>query len=297
MSKNVMSVVLLSTAAGLAGADQGTRMDQSGITYNGNDGTFTGTDGTVTPKPTHETSLFEFPDKGQCASMASISAGMFLDPEKNYEVTTMSINNPSIPILGKSESFKHHTIEVTEVGEGKKAYVGYYPKATPESLEEYLKNHKDRPKLNDHGWFAMMSPMGVPGFITPDPIVESGLSIKGNTLAKIGETLTVSGKVFNEKLGESVNLGQRGRYSAPLGALTGAIEAITGPSTVSGWGASNCRTAAAGVMSDLSTGSVGGKKRRTRKRKRSTRRQKHKRSTRRRRQKHKRRTRKQRSRR
>ena len=284
-----MSVVLLSTAAGLAGADQGTWMEQPGITFTGTDGTFTGTDGTVTPKPTHETSLFEFPDKGQCASMASISAGMFLDPEKNYKVTTMSINNPSIPILGKSEPFKHHTIEVTEVGEGKKkAYVGYYPKATPESLEEYLKNHKDRPKLNDHGWFAMMSPMGVPGyFITPDPIVESGLSIKGNALDKIGETLTVSGKVFNEKLGESVNLGQRGRYSAPLGALTGAIEAITGPSAVSGWGASNCRTAAANVMKRLNNAANGeGKKRRTRKH-----------STRRRRQKHKRRTRKQRSRR
>uniref|UniRef100_A0A6C0KBB6 Uncharacterized protein n=1 Tax=viral metagenome TaxID=1070528 RepID=A0A6C0KBB6_9ZZZZ len=247
--------------------------------YNPGSLTFSGP-GSFTPTPSFGTAPFSFPQPDTSTAMSAVSPGMNLNPNKNYSVTVKSINNPSFGLAGSIDPLTHHTLEVQEVNKnnepvGNPAYVGYYAKATPKSVAKYNAKHPGRPKLNAHNIGSIMSPTGVPGhFQTPDAIIDSGLS-RGQKLKTVGKPKIVSGKKFNQEIGNSVNLDVRGKYSAPQGAIKGFLQNVVGNNAANSiCGAGNCRSEAADVMSKF-----GGKRRKKRKtmRKRKTRRRKGKR--------------------
>ena len=238
--------------------------------------TFSGP-GSFTPIPSYETASFSFPQPNTSTAMGAVSPGMNLNPNKNYSVTVKSINNPSFGLAGSIDPLTHHTLEVQEVNKnnepvGNPAYVGYYAKATPESVAKYNKKHPNRPKLNANDIGSIMSPAGVPGhFQTPDAIVESELPL-GQKLDRVGKPKIVSGKKFNQEIGNSVNLDKRGKYSAPQGAVKGFLQNLVGNEGANSiCGAGNCRSEAADVMSKF-----GGKRKR---KKRKTKRKRKKRKT------------------
>jgi hypothetical protein len=150
---------------------------------------------------------------------------------------------------------------------GDPAYVGYYAKATPDSVAKYNIKHPGKLKLNAHDIQSIMNPVGVPGqFQSPDAIIASGLA-SGKTLKTVGKRKIVSGENFNQKIGNSVNLNTKGKYSAPLGAIKEFLQYVAGNEEANSiCGAGNCRSEAANVMNKF-----GGKrkKRNTKRKKKS----------------------------
>lgn len=243
--------------------------------YNPGSLTFSGP-GSFTPTPSFDTAPYSFPLPNTSTAIDAVSPGMNLNPNKNYSVTVKSINNPSFGSAGSIDPLTHHTLEVQEVNKnnepvGNPAYVGYYAKATPESVAKYNKKHPNRPKLNADNIGSIMSPTGVPGhFQTPDAIVESGLP-RGQKLKTVGTPKIVSGKSFNKEIGNSVNLDKRGKYSAPQGAVKGFLQNLVGNEGANSiCGAGNCRSEAADVMSKFG----GKRKKRKTRRKRKTKKRK-----------------------
>ena len=111
--------------------------------YNPGSLTFSGP-GSFTPTPSFDTAPYSFPLPNTSTAIDAVSPGMNLNPNKNYSVTVKSINNPSFGSAGSIDPLTHHTLEVQEVNKniepvGNPAYVGYYAKATPESVAKYNK--------------------------------------------------------------------------------------------------------------------------------------------------------------
>lgn len=236
--------------------------------FDNSDLTFTNPGG-ITTMPTYDTSPFAFPQPD--TTVAKVSAGMNLNPNKNYSVTVKSTNNPSFGAFGDFDPLSHHTLEVQEVDKnntlmGNPAYVGYYAKATPGSVGKYQQKHPSRPKLNNDGGTAIFNPLGSEGhWQTPDAIVESGLAKGKATLTTVGKPKIVSGEVFNEHLGKHVNLDTMGKYSAPSGFVKGTIQSIAGNKIANKiCSAGNCRTEAHDMMSKFGGGRTS---RKTRKKK------------------------------
>tara|TARA_B110000967_G_C18868149_1_gene553890 strand:- start:519 stop:2093 length:1575 start_codon:yes stop_codon:yes gene_type:complete len=223
--------------------------------YNFNTGALTFTNpGGITTMPTYDTSPFAFPEPN--TSVSKVSAGMNLNPEKNYSVTVKSTNNPSFGVAGNLDPLSHHTLEVQEVDEnntlvGNPAHVGYYAKATPASVAKYQGSSSPRPKLNNNRAADIFNPLGTDGhWQTPDAIVESASAKGKSKLTTVGKPKIVSGKVFNEQLGQHVNLDTMGKYSAPSGLLKGAIQSMAGNEAANKiCGAGNCRTEAHDMIS------------------------------------------------
>ena len=245
------------------------------------DNTFSG-DGTFTPIPSFETQPYNFPDAN--TTTVKPPMGMNLDPDKNCSVTVKSIANPTFPGVGSYEPFTHHTLEVQEVNQnnellGTPGYVGYYAKATPESIQQYQSRpgKADRFKLNDNSLSGLMNPVGSPGhWQTPDAIVESGLAARNPSEMKtVGTPKIVSGEKFNKHLGSHVNLDVQDKYSAPTGFIKEGLQKIVGTKTANSvCGIGNCRSEAYDMMDKF-----GGRKSRRRK---SRRRKSHRRKSRRR---------------
>jgi len=197
---------------------------QSNYDWN-TDNTFSGTDGT-TLLPTFENAPFSFPETG--TTSANPSMGMLLNPDANYAVTTESTYNPSFSYAGNIAPFKHHALKVQEVDSqnktvGDPAWVGYYPKANEGGINKYQDKHHGRPKLNNDDFTTMIKPSGSPGQWTyPDPIVESGKAHGKGKMTTVSGPHIIPGHVFNKHIGNNVNLGDGGKYSAtgayiPLG--------------------------------------------------------------------------------
>ena len=265
-----------SSAMALASPPTNYDFNQSSLTFSGPGG--------YTPNPTFETAPFTFPKANTSTTISAVSPGMNLNPNKNYSITVKSIHNPSFGPVGSIDPLTHHTLEVQEVNTNNKlvgnpAHVGYYAKATPSSVAKYNKKHPGRPKLNAHDMGSIMSPTGVPGhFQTPDAIVESGVT-RGQTLKTVGKPKIISGKIFNQEIGKSVNLNTRGSYSAPQGAIKGFLQNVAGNEAANKvCGAGNCRTEAADVMSRFDA-SGGKRKRRKKKERRKSRKKIKKRRT------------------
>ena len=267
-----------SSAMALASPPTNYDFNQSSLTFSGPGG--------YTPNPTFETAPFTFPKANTSTAISAVSPGMNLNPNKNYSITVKSIHNPAFGQAGSIGPLTHHTLEVQEVNTnnelvGDPAHVGFYAKATPESVAKYNKKHPGRPKLNTHHLGSIMDPIGVPGhFQTPDAIVESGTA-RGQTLKTVGKPKIISGEKFNQEIGKSVNLNTRGSYSAPQGAIKGFLQNVAGNEAANKvCGAGNCRTEAADVMSRFDAS--GGKRRRKNKRKTRKHKSRKKRKTRRR---------------
>ena len=228
---------------------------QSNYDWN-TDNTFSGTDGT-TLLPTFENAPFSFPETG--TTSANPSMGMLLNPDANYAVTTESTYNPSFSYAGNIAPFKHHALKVQEVDSqnktvGDPAWVGYYPKANEGGINKYQDKHHGRPKLNNDDFTTMIKPSGSPGQWTyPDPIVESGKAHGKGKMTTVSGPHIIPGHVFNKHIGNNVNLGDGGKYSA-----TGAYIPLGGHPE-------NCQTNAAKIMTKMIANKGG--KRKTHKKK------------------------------
>ena len=249
--------------------------------------TFAGPQG-FTAIPNVENNPYEFPQANTSLAPEAVKAGMFIPKKDLVKITPMGMDNPTFGPFGEVSGLEHHTLQVEKLDDegnptGEKSHIGYYAGLNDEAeIANYQKRHPGRPKLNDPRMSTLLK--GGPGKWISDPMVEYGLG-KGKKLKPVGESLTVSGDVFNSVIGHKVNLENEGTYSAPGGLVKGALETVLGPEkTEEMCDMGNCQTEAAKVMKKLKKEQhaqppAGGKKKKRGKTRRKRRRPKRKRNT------------------
>ena len=238
--------------------------------------------------PNVENNPYEFPQANTSLAPGAVKAGMFIPKKDLVKITPMGMDNPTFGPFGEVSGLEHHTLQVEKLDDegnptGEKSHIGYYAGLNDEAeIANYQKRHPGRPKLNDPRMSTLLK--GGPGKWISDPMVEYGLG-KGKKLKPVGESLTVSGDVFNSVIGHKVNLENEGTYSAPGGLVKGALETVLGPEkTEEMCDMGNCQTEAAKVMKKLKKEQhaqppAGGKKKKRGKTRRKRRRPKRKRNT------------------